>query len=307
MAKDTRNDNYVAPVRRLLVALFVLVLIGLFILWRIDSPRVERLRAALIDRFVPSFEWAMAPVTGLTALVSDFRSYQAIYEQNQELKEELRLMQAWREAALRLERENAQLRAINNVRLDPQLSYVTGVVLADSGTVFRQSVMINIGARDGVRDGWAAMDGLGLVGRISGVGRETARVLLLTDTSSRVPVIIQPSGQRAIVVGDNTIGPPLEFIDDRALIRAGDRVVTSGDGDVFPSDLLVGQVTEGTDGRLRVRLAADYERMEFLRLIRAHGTEDIDDPGNLIAPAPPEAVDPLEEAAQDEEEAPTDG
>ncbi len=80
-------------------------------------------------------------------------------------------MQAWKEAALQLEQENARLLDLNNVRLDPRLTFVTGVVMADSGSPFRQSVLLNVGARDGIVDGWAAMDGIGLVGRISGVGQ----------------------------------------------------------------------------------------------------------------------------------------
>jgi rod shape-determining protein MreC len=67
-------------------------------------------------------------------------------------------------------------------------------------------------------------------------------------------------------------------------VRPGDRVVTSGDGGVFPAGLLVGQVAQGTDRRLRVRLAADYGRLEFLRVLRSHESERITDPGALIAP-----------------------
>src|SRR5690606_28823759 len=171
----------------------------------------------------------------------------------------------------------------NNVRLDPRLTYITGVVLADSGSPFRQSVLLNVGARDGIIDGWAAMDGIGLVGRISGVGNVTSRVILLTDTSSRVPATIQPSGQRAIVAGDNTAAPPVDFIENPDQVRPGDRVISSGDGKVFPPGLLIGHIEQDPGGRLRVRLSADYGRLEFLRVLRSHGTEHLDDPGNLIS------------------------
>ncbi|MCL4111715.1 UNVERIFIED_CONTAM: hypothetical protein GTU68_023671 [Idotea baltica] len=194
-------------------------------------------------------------------------------------------MKAWKEAALQLEQRNAKLLDLNNVRLDPQLTFITGMVLADSGSPFRHSVLLNVGARDGIVDGWATMDGLGLVGRISGVGQNTARVLLLTDTTSRVPVLIQPSGQRALLVGDNSTAPPIEFIENLDVIRPGDRVVSSGDGKVFPNGLLIGQVTQGTDRRLRVRLSADYERLEFLRVLRSRPTEPIEEPGDLIIPS----------------------
>ena len=284
MARDrTTADDYSRPLRRMLVGILVVLLLGMYLLWRIDSPRVERLRIAMIDRFVPSMDWAMAPVTGLTNIARDFQSYTRIYEQNQDLRRELQQMKAWREAALQLEQENARLLDLNKVRIDAKLTHVTGVVPADSGSPFRQSVLLNVGARDGIMDGWATMDGIGLVGRISGVGQNTSRVILLTDTNSRIPVTVQPSGQRAILVGDNEAAPTLELIENRDLVRPGDRVVTSGDGKVFPAGLLVGQVAQSPDRRLRARLAADYERLKFLRVLRSHDGELIEDQGTLLA------------------------
>lgn len=285
MANDRNTEDYFGPIRRLLVGILVFALLGIFLVWRIDSPRVERFRLAVIDRVVPSFDWAIAPVTGMANLISNFQSYQQLAAQNGDLRRELQQMKAWKEAALQLEQENAKLLGLNNVRLDPELTYITGVVLTDSGSPFRQSVLLNVGARDGLVDGWPTMDGIGLVGRISGVGEKTARVILLTDTSSRIPITIQPSGQHAILGGDNTLNPPIEFLENADLVRPGDRVVTSGDGGVFPADLLVGQVALGNDRRLRVRLSADYERLEFLRVLRSRPNDGITDPGSLLAPA----------------------
>ncbi|MEP4197947.1 MAG: rod shape-determining protein MreC [Aliishimia sp.] len=283
MAKDRANSaEYTTPLRNLLLAILVICLLGLFLLWRIDSPRVERLRAQITDTLVPNMDWAMAPVTGTINLFRDFQSYRRLSEQNQELRSELRQMRAWKEAALQLEQENARLLDLNNVQLDPRLTFITGVVLADSGSPFRQSVLLNIGARDGLVDGWATMDGIGLVGRISGVAENTARVLLLTDANSRVPSVIQPSGQRAIVAGDNTARPPVDFIENRDAVRPGDRVVSSGDGGVFPAGLLIGSLEIDPGGRLRVRLAADYERLEFLRVMRHYGTPAVEDSGAVI-------------------------
>ena len=288
MARDRSNSSdYTGPLRRLLMAVLVLVLGAIFLVWRIDSPRVERFRAQITDRLVPNLDWAMAPVTGTVNLARDFQSYQRLVEQNQELRSELRQMQAWKEAALQLEQENARLLDLNNVRLDPRLTFITGVVLADSGSPFRQSVLLNVGARDGLVDGWATMDGIGLVGRISGVAQNTARVILLTDANSRIPAVIQPSGQRAIVAGDNSAAPPVDFLENPDLVRPGDRVISSGDGGVFPAGLLIGQVAADPGGRLRVRLAADYERLKFLRVLRHHGNETVTDSAQVITPEVP--------------------
>lgn len=285
MPQDLRqSDEFTRPLRRILQAVIILCLLGVFLVWRIDSPRVERFRSHVIDQVMPSFTWAMTPVIAITELALNFQSYQSLYEQNQELRRELQQMKSWKEAALQLEQENARLLDLNKVRLDPDLTRVTGVVLADSGSPFRQSVLLNVGARDGILDGWATMDGLGLVGRISGVGAKSSRVILLTDASSRIPATIEPSGQSVLIVGDNTLAPPIDFIENPELVRPGDRIVSSGDGKVFPPGLLIGQVAKDPGGRLRVRLAADYERLKFLRVLRSTSRRDVDGPGTLIAP-----------------------
>ena len=279
--RQTQTD-YFAPLRRLITVVLILILFGLFVVWRIDNPRVEKFRALVIDTFVPNFEWILRPMTSVVKLAQDYQSYEKLLEQNKELRRELQQMKSWKEAALQLEQENARLLDLNQLRLDSKLTHVSGIVIADSGSPFRQSVLLNIGSRDGIQDGWPAMDGLGLVGRISGVGSSTSRVILLTDNASQIPVIVQPSGQRAILMGDNSFAPPVEFIENVDLVRPGDRVVTSGGGGVLPAGLLVGTLAMDPNGRLRARLVADYERLEFLKVLRDYGTEEIESFGSLI-------------------------
>jgi len=270
LARNRHRDQYYGrPLKRVLSGVLVLFLLAIFVIWRVDNPRMEQVRMTLIDKLVPSFDWALVPVANLARMVADFQSYTNIYQQNQELRRELQRLKGWREAALQLEQKNAKLLDLNKVRIDPKLTYITGVVLTDSGSPYRQSALINVGARDGILDGWATMDGLGLVGRISGVAQNSARVILLTDSNSRIPVTIQPSGQRAILAGTNSAFPVIEFLEDTEAVHPGDRVVSSGDGGVFPPGVLVGQVVLGRNGRLLVQLAADYQRLEFLQVLRA--------------------------------------
>ena len=283
MERDPNNsDQYSTALTRLIFGGLVIFLVGTFLLWRIDSPRLERVRTEILDRVIPNFSWATYPLTGTVNIIRSAKSYKRIYQQNQELRRELQKMKAWKEAALQQEQENARLQDLNNVRLDPKFIKITGVVLADSGSPFRQTVLLNLGRRDGIIDGWAVMDGIGLVGRIAGVGERTSRVVLLGDTASRVAVKIESNGQTALLVGDNTDNPPIEFLETPETVQPGDRVITSGDGGVFPPDILVGQVTQTKSGRLRVRLAADMQRLEFLLVIRHKSHNIISNPAGLI-------------------------
>ena len=226
-----------------------------------------------------------APMTKASQMVQNFQSYKRLYDQNQELRNELQKMRSWREAALQLEQENARLLDLNNVKLNPKLNYISGKILVDSGSLFRQSAIINLGTLDGIVEGWAAMDGLGLIGRIAGVGKNTSRVLFLTDTSSNIPVLIKPSNQRAILSGDNSIEPNLLFIENNKQIQPGDRILTSGDGGVFPANLLIGQVSLNSSNQLKAQLSANFSGLEYLRVIRHSPNAPINQPSRLIGPS----------------------
>lgn len=288
---DEQDRALTRTVRRLLLGLVVFASLVLVILWRSDNPRLEQVRMAVIDAVVPSFGLVSAPITFAWDVARDYRRFIDVYDQNRTLRREVQSLRAWRQRARLLETENAQLRALNNVPLPPRATFVTGDVIADSGGPFREAVLVNVGRSDQIEDGAAAVDGRGLVGRVAGVGERASRLLLLTDFSSRVPVIVQPGAQRAVLVGDGTAMPRLEFLDGNDPISAGDFVETTGDGGVFPPDLPVGRVVATPSGAVRVSLLADYARLEFVRLLRYDPETAIDGPAGLIGPrAAPEVA-----------------
>ncbi|MDB2337776.1 rod shape-determining protein MreC [Amylibacter sp.] len=284
---DKKHDDgkFIRPLAFIGIAAIIIISFSFFILWRIDNPRAELIRIAVIDKIVPNLDWAITPATKVSQMAQNFQNYKRLYDQNQELRNELQKMRSWREAALQLEQENARLLDLNKVKLNPKLNYVSGKILVDSGNIFRQSAIINLGSLDGIVEGWAAMDGLGLVGRISGVGKKTSRVLFLTDTSSNVPVLIKPSNQRAILSGDNSIQPNLLFIENNKQIQPGDRILTSGDGGVFPANLLIGQVSLNNLNQFKAQLSANFSGLEYLRIIRHSPNATINQPSRLIGPA----------------------
>ena len=269
-------------VRKFLVILIGFSLIIIFMLWRVDNQRLERFRYAVADQVLPNTNFLLQPVKVTFQMISDFKSYTKLYQQNQDLKRELQKMGGWKEAALQLEQKNTQLSMLNNVKLHPTINWVTGEVVADSGSPFNQSALLNIGLEDNVQDGSAAMGGLGLVGRVSGVGKKTSRVILLTDVSSSIPVTIQKTGKRALVIGDNSANPTLRFIENSKTIAAGMRVVTSGQGKVLPPDLLVGNIAVDSKGQLRVILAAELKELNYLRVLIKSENDVLSQPGKLV-------------------------
>ena len=262
-SKPNRSKSWSIPITTLIFVCLTLI----FILWRVDNTRTELIRTKIIDFVSPLTIPLNYPIKVVGDLVRYFEIYSSLLEENKELKRDLQNMTGWKEKALQLEQKNAQLRALNNVKLSEDLIWVTGEMMADSGSPFYQSGVINIGSKDGIKNGSAAVDGLGLVGRISGVGQNVARVLFLTDISSAIPIKIKRSNQKGLMIGDNSPWPLLEFVEEKGLINIGDRVFTSGDGNVFPSDILIGTILIDNKKKLRVKPVANFESLEFLRIL----------------------------------------
>ena len=266
MSLKSQRDYWLV-LRYIILLVAIIFFLLLFLLWRIDNHRAERFRLALLNQIVPNVEFFTTSIKVIGRIVLDISSFTNVYEQNKNLKNELKDLKKWREAAIQLEQKNAKLRALNNLKVNPILDWVSGEVIADSGGTYNSSALLNVGTEDGIIDGSAVVDGLGLVGRISGVEDQISRIILLSDTKSYVPVIIEPNNQEAIVRGDNSSAPLVDFIRGVEKIQPGFRVYTSGTGGVFPPGILIGKVVLSSDKKIRVKLSANINKLDYLRVL----------------------------------------
>ena len=266
MSLKSQRD-YSLVFRYIILFVAIIFFLFLFFLWRIDNHRAERIRLALLNQIIPNVEFFTTSIKVIGRIVLDISSFTNVYEQNQNLKNELQDMKKWREAAIQLEQKNAKLRALNNLKVNPVLDWVSGEVIADSGGTYNSSALLNVGIEDGIIDGSAVVDGLGLVGRISGVEDQISRIILLSDTKSYVPVIIEPNNQEAIVRGDNSSTPLVDFIRGVEKIQPGFRIYTSGTAGVFPPGILIGKVVLSSDKKIRVKLSANINKLDYLRVL----------------------------------------
>jgi rod shape-determining protein MreC len=255
-----------AAAQRLTLPFLIFVSALLAILGKADVMLFDRARVVMADAVSPIVEAVGRPIATISEGIAKLEDMSTVYSQNQELREENDRLLQWQETARRLDTENAQLRDL--LRFAPQgaVSSVAAQVIADSGGAFLRNVMVNVGARDGVARGQPAMTGEGLVGRVVEVGDRTARVLLLTDINSHIPVTIEGSHERAVLDGDNADQPRLVYIQPKAELTTGERIVTSGSGGAFPPGLPVG-VIASVNGEIRVEPYADLARLETLRIV----------------------------------------
>ena len=256
-----------AWVQRSALLLLITAAVALMLLGRTQSGLVEKARAVVADGVAPILDFASRPISGTVDALESVQNLMALARENAALREANRRLRSWQAVAYRLEAENGALRELLRMAPDPRSRYVTARVVADNGGAFVRSVLVNAGARDGIVQGQAAVTGEGLAGRVAQLGGRSAQVLLITDMNSRIPVMLADSRERAVLAGNNTNRPALLYLSPRNRVEAGDRVLTSGDGGVFPAGLPVGVVAVSDDSTVRVQPFVDWERMEYLRLI----------------------------------------
>lgn len=245
----------------------VLAAFGLMILGKVDILLVDQFRAHVTDAVAPILDAMSRPIESVSKAVDHVRELADLKGENERLrKNEARLLQ-WQSAARRLEAENKVLKGLLNYVPGPDPTFITARVIADTGGAFAHSLILNAGSRDGVTKGQAAVTGEGLIGRVAGVGSRSARILLITDLNSRIPVLAGPNRTRAILAGNNSDRPKLVHLPSGETAAVGDRIVTSGHGGAFPPGMPVGVVTSVNDGGISVTPLVDRNRLEYVRLL----------------------------------------
>ncbi len=258
------------PVRHALAKLTLPVLIaaafGLMLLGKADALLAERARMALADALAPIYGVLAEPLSSARGVIDNVENLMTVYRDNARLREENERLRRWNAVALALDAENATLKANLHWIPDPPASYVTARVVADAGGVYARAVLLSLGPNHGISKGQVALDDRGLVGRVTELGARSARVLLMTDLNSRIPVILEASRARAMLVGTNGNRPRLMYWPAGVQPAEGERIVTSAEANAFPAGLPVGTVRYNASNVPEVEPAARLDRLEVVRL-----------------------------------------
>jgi rod shape-determining protein MreC len=251
---------------RLTLPVLIVVSFGLMLLGKADTLLAERARITLADGLAPIYVVLAAPLARMRAAITETVALWDMREENDRLRAENEKLRRWQSIALALDAENQRLKASLHWIPDPNPSFVTARVVADAGGVYAKAVLLSVGPNHGIRKGEVAIDERGLVGRITEVGARTARVLLMTDLNSRIPVILETSRAHAILAGNNGPRPRLLFWPEGIVPQEGERIVTSAEANAFPANLPVGTVHYTNGGAPEVEPAAMLQKLELVRI-----------------------------------------
>src|ERR1700712_4710852 len=270
---------------RLTLPVLIVASFGIMLLGKADALLAERARVALADGLGPIYAALATPLAHFHATVTETVTLWDMREENARLRAENETLRRWQSIALALDTENQRLKASLRWIPDPAASFVTARVVADAGGVYAKAVLLSVGPNHGLRKGEIAVDERGLIGRITEVGTRTARVLLLTDLNSRIPVILETSRAHAILVGTNGTRPRLQYWPEGVVPAENERVVTSAEANAFPANLPIGTVRYTNSGAPEVEPVAMLQKLEVVRIFD-YGLNGVSAPEALSRPTP---------------------
>jgi rod shape-determining protein MreC len=239
----------------------------------IDAPRDLTARLTLpLQRLLRQAGNELRGATGAAGEAATLR------ERNVELEQTVAQLTVENLRLKEIEAENVRLRSLLQFRdVNPSFTYkggqVVGRIVANEPTSIVKSILIDIGSSNGIEPGMPVVTERGLVGRVTDVYRNAARVLLITDSSSNVNTMLQNTRLRGILRGRAGQLPIMDYLPQDQQILVGDIVVTSGEGGSFPIGIPVGQVVEVEQNdvemfqRAAVRTTVDFDTLETVLVV----------------------------------------
>jgi rod shape-determining protein MreC len=227
-------------------------------------------------------------------VTDSFADRSRLREENLELTARLRLANLQLQRFAALEDENRRLRDMRENSAGVADRVLVASIMNVDLDPFRHRVLVDKGARDGVFKGQAVLDAEGIFGQVAQVHAETAEVILISDAEHAIPVQSNRSGLRTIAVGTGDSDRlSLPFVTVESDLKAGDLLISTGIGGVFPRGYPVAEVTR-----------VDRTAAATFALVDARPTARLDRNREVLLVWFTPSVAPLEPAAEPAAEQP---
>ncbi|MDD3400078.1 MAG: rod shape-determining protein MreC [Eubacteriales bacterium] len=174
-------------------------------------------------------------------------------------------------------RENARLTEIlNYVESNPNMTMVTAQVIARSSNEYVDTLTLNVGSRNGIKEKMPVVTPDGIVGRVTLVGTTWCKVRTMLNDDMRISVMVQRTRDEGMFgsvisnTGESAI-MQLYYLPTNATVVAGDVILTSGLGGLFPKGMYVGEVVTISTGNepydAGVYVPIDFVHLEEVMIV----------------------------------------
>ena len=214
----------------------------------------------------PGIKFLSMPISMLKNVSSAFVERSKALSENKALRDELYKLRDYQKESRIMELKLSRLEQLLNSSNETNKNKVQTVARAygEVNSPFVRSSLIDVGKKSKIQKGYAVSTVDGLYGHVQRVGKNSSRVLLLSDINSRISVMSLRSNSRAILAGNNDDFPNLIFAGNYEGWIEGDTVLTSGDGGMLPPGLEVGFVIKDETGKLVVDLNTNSKTVDWI-------------------------------------------
>ena len=261
--------------KRVVHSFLIILSFSLMFLGKADLTALQNLRMGGNEFLAPIVDVVSAPIRGIQTMIEGARTVASLRAENVRLQGENDLLKRWRRRAEILESENRQLRSVTGAATIKNRTPITARAVTAPGGGFAHTVLISIGIGQGIVRGNPVVTADGLVGIVIHVGLTHARVLMISDINSRIPIILASSSWPGLIVGQNGPFLELQFLPGEAKPKIGELVLTSGHGGVLPNGLPVGRVDKIDGDKIRVSPAVDFRHLSYVSVL-VGGLDGID-------------------------------
>ena len=263
------KENYVLRLFKnfMLAGLFVIALL-LILVHKIDLGIISGISKGIFYITAPLIHAVTLPAEGLSYGYKKTSEMLNVYEENKRLQKENEELYLLKDRMKALKAENTLLKKLLHHLDTPNSQSYTARVIAENGSAFANSLIIYLGENaDKIKTGYAVVNESGMIGRIDIVSGKYARVTLITDINSNIPVISQKSRDRGILVGGNTAEMKLIFTPLLAELHKGDILVTSGVGGGLPPDLPIARIKKADVDAITALPRFTPSKLEIVKII----------------------------------------
>lgn len=272
---ETSRDDFVIAIRSAFLkkgakqkfSLFVLILISaaLLSLEFFHIKPLNTFRALTKDFIYRSSFIINLPFQSISKSIEEVQNHFEMYREYGTLKKTIKNTSAIENEIKFYKAENRELKKIIEEESNLIDEILVSKVLIDKKSPFLKSVIINKGFNFGIEKGMAVLDGFYMVGRITEVNYLSSRALLISDLNSKIPVMIEPSGTKAIMSGTGKNYAILDFLPKNQKLENDNIVYTSGSDGIFSAGIPIGKI-KLFEKKYRVEFFSDLSQINFIKV-----------------------------------------
>lgn len=263
-------------VRKVFLIVFIIFSFVLIFIGKPDNKIINKTSGMVVQVMSPIISVISYPIYEIGSFIQKVKRFNKIDEENTKLKEEISKLTEEINHYKEIDAENVELRRLANFVGDNSIYELSTKVIGTSGSSLTHSFILDAGAKDGVEKYHGVLVDGYLVGQIIAVGRNYCRMLLITDSESKIPVQIERSGTRAFLQGNNSKYPKLIHFENQTPLQIGDRVITSGMGGNLPYGIpigIVGSISEEEGVILQPYI--DSSHINYVKIVKSIHSDGI--------------------------------